>query len=242
MSIRCLVVDDEPLACEILQSHIDKIESVELVGVCNNAVSAFDVLKKEPVDLLFLDIQMPKLTGIEFLKILNPVPKVIFTTAYREYAVESYELNVADYLLKPIAFDRFLMAVNKVLERDTAVSEEEVAEQVIDDQPYLFLKSDRKMVKVYLRDICYIESLKDYIRIKTSGGKEVVSLQKISFIEQKLPEDCFLRVHRSFIVSISKIDAFSSSGVEIVGMEIPIGRNYKQHVMEVLNGDHSIIK
>lgn len=234
-----MIVDDEPLAGEVLESYIERVESLELVETCTNAVSAFEVLKKHQVDLLFLDIQMPKLTGIEFLKVINPAPKVIFTTAYREYAVESYELNVVDYLLKPIAFDRFLMAINKVVEHDHPVAEPEVTQE---DKPYLFLKADRKMVKIYLEDILYIESLKDYVRIKTRDGNEVISLQKISYLEQKLPEDCFLRIHRSFIVPLGKIDAFSSTGVEIRGKEIPIGRNYKPEVMKRLNGNLSIIK
>jgi len=242
MSIKCLIVDDEPLAGEVLQSYIDKVESLELVATCSNAVNAFDILKKEHIDLLFLDIQMPKLTGIEFLKVINPAPKVIFTTAYREYAIESYELNVVDYLLKPIAFDRFLMAVNKVLENEPSAQKKKSNEGSQDDKPYLFLKSDRKMVKVFLEDITYIESLKDYVRVKTVDGNEVISLQKISFVEQKLPEDCFLRIHRSYIVPIGKIDSFSSTGVEIKGNEIPIGRNYKADVLKVLNSDKSILR
>lgn len=241
MSIKCMIVDDEPLAGEVLESYIDKVESLELVATCTNAVSAFDILKKQQMDLLFLDIQMPKLTGIEFLKVINPAPKVIFTTAYREYAVESYELNVVDYLLKPIAFDRFLMAINKVLDNDNSIPLEDSGEPIQEDRPYLFLKADRKMIKVYLDEISYIESLKDYVRIRTIDGNEIVSLQKISYLEQKLPEDCFLRIHRSFIVPIRRIDAFSTVGVEIGGKEIPIGRNYKPDVMKVLNGDKSIL-
>ncbi|MEQ9402659.1 MAG: LytTR family DNA-binding domain-containing protein [Cyclobacteriaceae bacterium] len=242
MSIRCLIVDDEPLACEVLQSYIERVETLELAGICNNAITAFDLLKREPIDLLFLDIQMPKLTGIEFLKALNPVPKVIFTTAYREYAVESYELDVDDYLLKPIAFDRFLKAVNKIVENGNHTHQTDSTEPAEEDPPYLFLKADRKMVKVFLKDIQYIESLKDYVRIKTSDGREIVSLQKISYLEQKLPEDCFLRIHRSYIIPINKIEAFSSTSVEIGGKEIPVGRNYKPQVQKVLNGDSSIVK
>lgn len=237
MALRCLIVDDEPLAIEILQSYVERVDSLELVATCNNAVKAFDVLKKEKVDLLFLDIQMPKLTGIEFLKALNPAPKVVFTTAYREYAVESYELNVADYLLKPIAFDRFLMSINKVVENGNQLEKTETAPLINEESsdPFLFLKVDRKMVKVYLKDITYIESLKDYVRVKTANGKERVSLQKISYLEKKLPADYFQRVHKSFIVSVRKIDAFSSSAIEVGGTEVPIGRSYKSEVMKVLN-------
>lgn len=239
MAIKCLIVDDEPLACEILESYVSRIDSLDLVGTHNNAISAFEFLRKAPVDLVFLDIQMPRLTGIEFIKALNPPPKVIFTTAYREYAVESYELNVVDYLLKPIAFNRFLMAINKVTESENPHPSESAEE---DDNPYLYVKADRKMVKVFLRSISRIESLKDYIRIKTDDGKEVITLQKIGYIEQKLPEDCFLRIHRSYIVPISKIDAFNTTHVEIGDQKVPIGRNYKSEVMKRLKADDSIIK
>lgn len=244
MPIKCLIVDDEPLAIEILESFVERVDSLELVASCTNGVKAFDVLKKEQIDLLFLDIQMPKLTGIEFLKILNPAPKVVFTTAYRDYAVESYELNVVDYLLKPIAFDRFLMAINKVVEVDSLKTpslqrnEPTTSEAT---EPYLFLKSDRKMVKVYLKEISYIESLKDYVRIKMEGGKEVISLQKISYLEKKLPADCFLRIHKSYIIATHKIQAFSASSIEMGEKEIPIGRSYKSEVMKVLEQDRSVI-
>ena len=241
MSLKCIIVDDEPLALEVLEAYIERIEGLELVAKCENAVKAFDALKKLQVDLIFLDIQMPKLTGIDFLKVLNPAPKVIFTTAYREYAIESYELNVVDYLLKPIAFNRFMMAVNKAMDGSVEYDEESSEEsQVAPDDPYIFLKADRKMVKVYLKDILYIESLKDYVRIKTPD-REIVSLQKISYLEQKLPEDFFMRIHRSFIVPIKKIEAFSNHAVEVGGKELPIGRNYKNQVLEVLNSDSSIL-
>lgn len=205
-------------------------------------MKAFDVLKKEKIDLIFLDIQMPKLNRIDFIKALSPAPKVIFTTAYREYAIESYELDVVDYLLKPIAFNRFLMAVNKAM--CDGAEEKEIKELptvlTSEDPPYIFLKADRKMVKIYLKDILYIESLKDYVRIKTSS-KEIISLQKISYLEQKLPEDCFIRIHRSFIVPIKKIEAFSNHTVEVEGKELPIGRNHKAAVLALLNNDKSIL-
>ncbi len=236
MPIKCLIVDDEPLAIEVLQSYVDRVASLELVATSSNAVEAFDLLKKEKIDLLFLDIQMPKLTGIDFLKVLNPAPKVIFTTAYREYAVESYELSVVDYLLKPIAFDRFLMAINKVVEDGNQQGASVMNEQSsLDSDPHLFLKADRKMVKVYLKEITYIESLKDYVRVKKQDGSEIISLQKISYLEQKLPSDCFIRIHKSFIISIHKIASYSATNVEIGGKEIPIGRSYKSEVMKALN-------
>lgn len=242
--MKCIIVDDEPLAREVLESYVDRIDGLELVASCDNAVKAFDILKKETIDLIFLDIQMPKLNGIDFLKVLNPLPKVIFTTAYREYAIESYELDVVDYLLKPISFQRFLMAVNKAMNGQGSVPNESTQSPITDelrsDHPYIFLKADRKMVKVYLKDILYIESLKDYVRIKMPQ-KDVISLQKISFLEQKLPEDCFVRIHRSFIVPIKKIEAFSQNVIEIAGTELPIGRNYKEKVLQILNNDTSIL-
>ena len=243
MSIRCMIVDDEPLAIEILESFVDRMDSLELVGSCTNAVSAFDIIKNEQVDLIFLDIQMPKLTGIEFLKILNPTPKIIFTTAYRDYAVESYELNVVDYLLKPIAFDRFLMAINKVIESDAPSNANLsiVSESVSNQDPYLFLKADRKMVKVFLKDIAYIESMKDYVRVKMNDGSEIISLQKISYLEKKLPSDCFMRIHKSYLISIHSIEAFSATSVEMIGIDIPIGRSYKSEVMKVLDQNRSVI-
>lgn len=233
MATNCLIVDDEPLAIEVLQSYVDRVDSLELVGTCSNAVQAFEVLKKEKVDLLFLDIQMPKLTGIEFMKALTPSSKVIFTTAYREYAVESYELNVVDYLLKPIAFDRFLMAVNKVMIQESPQEKPLIQTDTIEDaDPFLFLKVDRKMVKVYLKDITYIESLKDYVRVRTVNGEEVISLQKIGYLEKKLPADCFVRTHKSYIVSVHRISAYNSMKIEVGGAEIPIGRSYKSEVMK----------
>lgn len=237
MSLKCLIVDDEPLAIEIIQSYVERVTSLELISTCSHAVQAFEILKKEKIDLIFLDIQMPKLTGIEFLKVMNPAPKVIFTTAYREYAVESYELNVVDYLLKPIAFDRFMMAINKVIDQDEPGLEPLIisSEKTVEEDPYLFLKVDRKMVKVHLKDITYIESLKDYVRVKTVGGKELVSLQKISYLEKKLPSDCFQRVHKSYIISLRKVAAYSNTAIEVDGTEIPIGRSYKSEVMKVLS-------
>lgn len=240
--MKCIIVDDEPLAREVLESFVGRIDGLELLASCDNAIKAFDILKKEKVDLIFLDIQMPKLNGIDFLKVLDPIPNVIFTTAYREYAIESYELNVVDYLLKPISFQRFMMAVNKAMNDGLKEKNEEVkrVDELRSETPYIFLKADRKMVKVYLKDILYIESLKDYVRIKLPQ-KDVISLQKISFLEQKLPEDCFVRIHRSFIVPIRKIESFSNNVIEIGGAELPIGRNYKEKVLEILNSDTSIL-
>ncbi|MBC5993514.1 LytR/AlgR family response regulator transcription factor [Pontibacter cellulosilyticus] len=244
MKIRCVIVDDEPLALDVLETFIERVDNLELVCRCSNALEAYNCLQSHEVDLLFLDIQMPKLTGIDFLKSLANPPKVIFTTAYRDYALDGYELNVVDYLLKPIAFERFLKAVSKVTAAEApkpvaaptpAVAPVNATTSGQDyKEAFIYLKADKKMVKVMLADILYIESLKDYIRVKTES-KEIISYQKISFLEEKLPTDKFLRIHRSFIVALDKIQAFSATAVDIGKTEIPIGRFYKNEVLQILN-------
>ena len=233
MKINCIIVDDEPLAIEIIESYIERLEDIQIVAKCTNALKAFEVLQKQHVDLMFLDIQMPKLTGLDFLRTLKTPPKVIVTTAYRDYALEGYELDVVDYLLKPISFERFLKSISKIYKNDgnSAVSSDQKSTS---DDAYIYLKADKKMVKVMLKDILYIESLKDYVRIKTPE-KEVITHQTITYFEQKLPEDCFIRVHRSFIAPLNKIETFTATQIEVPGKEIPIGRLYKNQVMAVLN-------
>ncbi|TRX61316.1 response regulator transcription factor [Fulvivirga sp. M361] len=241
MKTKCLIVDDEPLAVEIIESYLNRLDNMEIIGSCNNAIKAFEVLQKQPVNLLFLDIQMPRLTGIDFLKTLKNPPKVILTTAYREYALESYELDVVDYLLKPISFERFFKAVSKIYRQEMTGNGgfREKEANATDNDPYLYLKADKKMVKVMLKDILYIESLKDYVRVKTPA-KDVITHQTISYFEEKLSEDSFLRIHRSFIVPIGKIETFSASAVEVPGKELPIGRIYKNNVLKVLNELHHL--
>jgi len=238
-NLKCLIVDDEPLALDILETYINRIDSLDLVARCNNAIEAFNLIQQKDIDLLFLDIQMPKLTGIDFLKNINNPPRVVFTTAYRDYALEGYELDAVDYLLKPISFERFLRAVNKVSQMNSPAQVTPIPIMTESsnsgyDQAFIYLKADKKMIKFLLKDILYIESLKDYVRVKTAH-KEVVAYQKISYLEEKLPENKFLRVHRSFIVAIDKVEAFSATLIEINGKEIPIGRNYKNVVLKILN-------
>lgn len=237
MAIKCIIVDDEPLAIEVLESYADRISNLEVIATCKNAIKAFEILQEQPVDLIFLDIQMPKLTGIEFLKSLSKPPKVIFTTAYRDYAIQGYELDVVDYLLKPISFDRFLKAVSKVLDVKSLTTND--TESISEDNDYIYLKADKKMVKVCLNEILYIESLKDYVRVKTSN-KDVITHQKISYLEEKLPEECFMRIHRSFIVATKKIETYSATVIEVPGKELPIGRLYKQGVLDRLNSEHQL--
>lgn len=222
---------------DILHKHIQGVDALELTGSCSNAVEALSFLQSNTVDLLFLDIQMPHILGTNFIRTLKNPPKVIFTTAYRKYAVEGFELDAVDFLLKPISFDRFLKAVNKILQlslqsnfADTK-KPENLNEPV---QSFLYFRSDRKMVKTLFNDILYIEGLRDYIKIYTTT-RVIVTKHQLASLEEMLPADGFLRIHRSFIVSISKIDSFNADVVEIAKKEIPIGRMYKHNVSRLLN-------
>jgi len=233
--IRCLVIDDELPARDVLQKHIAGVEVLELAGSCTNAVEALSFLQSNTVDLLFLDIQMPHILGTNFIRTLKNPPKVIFTTAYRKYAIEGFELDAVDYLLKPISFDRFLKAVNKIfqlnLQDNTKAGTENQSEPA---QPFLYLRADRKMVKVLFNDILYIEGLRDYIRIFTTT-KTIITKHLLASLEEMLPSDAFLRIHRSYIVSISKIDSFNSDTIEISKKELPIGRLFKHDVTKLLH-------
>jgi len=235
--IKCLVIDDEQPARDILHKHIEGVESLELTGSCNNAVEALSFLQSNSVDLLFLDIQMPHILGTNFMRTLKNPPKVIFTTAYRKYAVEGFELDAVDFLLKPISFDRFLKAVNKILHLNlqsnlTEPDKNENAKEPA--QPFLYFRSDRKMVKVLFNDILYIEGLRDYIKIFTTT-KTIVTKHLLASLQEMLPADSFLRIHRSYIVSISKIDSYNADIIEIAKKELPIGRLYKHDVNKLLN-------
>lgn len=234
MSYKCIIVDDEPIAIRVISSHLEKIPSMEAVAKCNHALEALEVLRNQTIDLIFLDIQMPQITGIDFLKTLNRPPKVIFTTAYRDYAIEAFDLEVIDYLLKPVPFDRFLKAVNKFYKQnDNSLMKVNTGTNVEADN-FIYVKSERKVLKIFLKDIVYIESLKDYVKVHTSS-KLVITKQLISQFEEALPAERFLRTHRSFIVSVNKIEAFTAEVIEIAGQELPIGRVYKNAVMNVLN-------
>ena len=234
--IQCLIIDDEPPAREILRQHIAGVEVLELVGSCSNAVEAISFLKQHPVDLLFLDIQMPQLLGTNFIRTLKNPPKVIFTTAYRKYAVEGFELDAVDYILKPISFERFLKAVNKVLQINS-VNEHIPASKEIQPESnslFLYFRADRKMVKVFFHEILFIESLKDYIKIVTTS-KTIVTKYVLYTLEEMLPAGEFLRIHKSFIVAINKIDSYNAETIQIAKHEIPIGKLYKIEVIRKLN-------
>ncbi|MDQ3843032.1 MAG: LytTR family DNA-binding domain-containing protein [Bacteroidota bacterium] len=235
--IKCLAVDDEPLALSVLQKYIAAVPALELTGSCANAVEALQTLQQQTVDLLFLDIQMPQILGTDFMRTLKKPPKVIFTTAFRKYAVEGFELDAVDYLLKPISFERFLKAVNKVLQTNIEAISAEFQTQDNISEPAnaaIYVRADRKMVKVLLNDILYIEGLNDYVKIITTG-RTIVTKQLLSALEETLPKDLFIRIHRSFIAAISKIDSYNADFVEIGKRELPIGRLFKHDVARLLN-------
>src|SRR5215207_2586180 len=235
--IQCLIIDDEPLACEILKQHLAGVEALQLTGVCSNAVEAISFLNEHHVDLLFLDIQMPQLLGTNFIRTLKNAPKVIFTTAFRKYAVEGFELDAVDYILKPISFERFLKAVNKVLqinfntEHVLPVTKETHTEAV---NSFLYFRAERKMVKIFFRDILFIEALKDYIKIVTDS-KTIITKYVLSTLEEMLPSSEFLRIHKSYIIAINKIESYNADSIQIARHELPIGRLYKFEVSRVLH-------
>jgi DNA-binding LytR/AlgR family response regulator len=231
-------VDDEPLALEVLKKHIDNIDCLEVVAACSNALRAMDILGSQPVDLMFLDIHMPKIMGTTFLRSLPNPPKVIFTTAYKEHALEAFELDAVDYLLKPISFERLLKAVNKLVQPSNGKQDDQRG-QSESANGFTYFRSDRKMVKVFYSEILYVESLKDYIRIFRQSGPPLLVKQSISVTEELLPATLFRRVHRSFIVSLGKITAVTNQDVEIGKTEIPIGRVYRQELQDLIAGDRS---
>ena len=234
MKLRCLLIDDEPPALKVLAAHIAHINGLEIVGQCRNAIEALDILHEKTIDVIFLDIKMPKILGTEFLKNLSHPPKVVFVTAYRDYAVEGYELDAVDYMVKPVSFERFLKAINKL----KRVMGQDTVTQTHDYNPnpeaFVYLKVDKHMQKVLINEIIYIESWKDYIRVFLTTGKSLLVKQSISAMENLFSEYKFLRIHRSYIVAVNKISAYNGISVQVQSTEIPIGRLYKQVVMEKL--------
>jgi DNA-binding LytR/AlgR family response regulator len=232
-TIKCLIVDDEPVARDVLKRHLAKIDSVEVVASCKNAIEAFSNINNKRVDLIFLDIKMPEISGLSFAKSINKNIKVIFTTAFREYAVDGFDLQAVDYLVKPISFERLLQSIHKFLNENVSPQTVQHEDIVIEKQDFIFVRSDRKMVKINFNEILFIESLSDYIKIHLEENT-VVTRENISNIEAKLPRSNFMRVHRSFIVSLAAIDSFTSEYIEIRDDEIPISRSYKNEVLQRL--------
>jgi two-component system, LytTR family, response regulator len=227
MKYKCIITDDEPLAIEVIKSHLGNLPLFEVTGECSNAMEAFQLLKTGNIDLMFLDIQMPGMKGTDFLKnLLNP-PKVILTTAYRDYAIEAFDLNVVDYLLKPISYERFLKAIDKFLSHLPGPAPEHAKDQ------YIYLNINKNIHKVKMDDIVYAESVKDYLTIHTVSGSLTVK-HTISSFEQMLPHDRFLRIHRSYIVSLDKIRSFNAQIVDTGLKKLPIGQNHQAEVLEKL--------
>jgi two-component system LytT family response regulator len=221
--LKCVVVDDEPMAREIIETYIAKTPNLELVASCKNAAEVILFAQENEVDLFFLDINMPEISGLSLAKIIHKKAQIIFTTAYRKYAIDGFNLNVVDYLLKPIGFDRFLQAVQKVL----------VSEVAENNNDFMFVRSDRKMVKIDFNVILYIESLSDYLKIFTKE-KTIVIRETISSLEEKLPSKKFIRIHRSFIVSFKSISSYTNEFIEVNQKALPISRSYKESVLQKL--------
>jgi len=221
MSHKCIIVDDEPPAIKVIEKYIGSVSQLDLIGTCNNAFQVIDLLSTQKIELMFLDINMPKLMGTDLMRTLQYPPKVIFTTAHKDFALEAFELDAIDYLLKPISFQRFLKAVNKFCELSN--TEMELLNQ---SSGFLYFRSDRKMMKVFTEDIIYIESLKDYVVVHRQNNEDLKVKYTLSAVEKMLPSNQFLRIHRSFIISLKKVTAYTTNSVEIGRIELPIGRSY----------------
>nr|WP_321522240.1 LytTR family DNA-binding domain-containing protein [uncultured Macellibacteroides sp.] len=226
MKLRCIITDDEPIARKGLQSYVEKIDFLELVGVCEDAIQLNSMLKTHPADLLFLDIEMPYMSGIDLLNSLNILPKVIITSAYAEYAIKGYDLEVSDYLLKPISFERFLKAVNKVYDQVTPTAAPQA-------QEYFFVKTTLKLEKLCFKDILYIEGVENYVAIQTNDGR-VITHSTLRTILQNLPSNRFVQVHKSFIVNIGTINSIEGNMLGIGKFKIPVSRTFKEQALETI--------
>ncbi len=234
MKTRCLIVDDEPLARELIRGHILKLENCEVVAECDNAMKAMEALRNHKVDLMFLDIKMPQMTGIDFLKTLRRPPKVIITTAFSQYALDGFELDVVDYLMKPVTFERFFKSVNKYFQSGNSESVEVDGGKGTSEDAFIYVKENKKVIKIYMKEIHFIEGLNEYIRIHTDNRRVVVK-SSLQGIESKLPQEQFIRVHKSYIVSIPRIRAFNATTIELENAKLRIGRNYKNQVFSALH-------
>ncbi len=236
MKIKCIIIDDEPLAIQIVEKYLDEFQNFDLIATFRNPLAAITALKEYDIDVIFLDINMSKMNGLEFVKTLESKPNIVITTAYREYAVESYDLDVLDYLVKPIPFNRFLKTVNKITQRVYSQRGNKKDDDA-SNESYIFLKVDKKLVKIKFEDILYIESLKDYIKVFTTIGDYLVH-SSLTGITEELPRDNFIRIHRSYTIAIDKVISIEGNLVEIESKRIPIGRKYVNHAKRtILNID-----
>ncbi|HZI25820.1 MAG TPA: LytTR family DNA-binding domain-containing protein, partial [Chryseolinea sp.] len=236
MKLKCLIVEDEPIAQEILKSYIDKTDFLEVTAQLTNAIEAFTFLQNTSIDLLFLDIKMPQMSGIELLKALAIKPRVIITSAYRDFALDAFDLDVVDFLLKPFSFERFLKAISKASKETMGISQQSVQTglKLAQEKSFFFVKGNKQLQKIYIEEICFIESQRDYLKFKLDNNKDVITRQTIGYYEEFLPAQYFMRIHRSFIVAVDKIKTVEGNRMRIGEQYLPIGRNYKQHVFEYL--------
>ena len=232
MKIKCIIIDDEPLAAEVIENYLGEFSNMDLIGTFTNPLQALGVIESGDVDAVFIDINMPKMNGLDFIKSLESSPYFIITTAYREYAVESFDLDVLDYLVKPVPFKRFLKSINKLSQKFLNEKSVEAAPHLI-EKSFIFLKVDKKLIKIKFEDIYYIESLKDYIKVFTSSG-DYLAHKSLTSISEEVPSKQFLRIHRSFTVALDKIQAVEGNSVLITGKRIPIGRKYINHAKDVI--------
>jgi len=229
MIIKCIIIDDEMLAINIIETYLKQFDNFEIVGTYTNPLKAYEILGTEKIDVIFLDINMPQMSGLEFIESLNQSPSIVITTAYREHAVKSYELNVLDYLIKPIPFDRFLKTVNKI--QQLVFTKNVNTDVKLTQEPHFFLKANKKLIKVNFNDILFIESLKDYVKVATNIGNYVVH-KSLTTITEELPSSNFMRIHRSFTIAINKVISLEGNLIEIANKKIPIGRNYNKQTKE----------
>ncbi len=232
MKIKCVIIDDEPLAINVVENHLKEFQNFEIIETFNNPIEALSLLEEGNVDVLFLDINMPKMNGLDFAKTLNSKMNVVITSAYREYAVESFDLNVLDYLVKPIPFNRFLKTINKITQK-VYLREGIQKEEGSSNESFIFLKVDKKLIKIKFEDILYIESLKDYIKVFTTSGNYLVHKSLTSMTEE-LPDSNFIRIHRSYTIAIGKVKSLEGNLVEIATTKIPIGRKYVNHAKRII--------
>lgn len=239
MKLNCVIIEDEPLARNLMIEYVKKVPSLNLIEAFSNPLAAMETLRSAAIDILFLDVQMPEITGISLLKILKKRPLVVLTTAYSQYALEGYELDIADYLLKPITFERFLKSVDKITQRleTTPVVQSLPVELGMATPAFIFVKDGTKLVKVKLDEILYIEGLKDYVTIQTLNQK-IVTLQRLKSLEEQLPANKFIRIHNSYIVSLDAIDVIQKNEVQIRGVVLPVGDTYRKAFKEFIERNH----
>jgi len=231
MKIKCIIIDDEPLAAEVIETHLKEFPNMELLSKFTNPLEALSIIESGEIDVVFIDINMPKMNGLDFIKSIDKSPYFVITTAYREYAVESFDLDVLDYLVKPVPFTRFLKSINKISQKFITDKSDDSAP--IAEKSFIFLKVDKKLIKIKFEDIFFIESLKDYIKVFTKSG-DYLAHKSLSGITEELPSNQFLRLHRSFTVALDKIQALEGNSVLVADKRIPIGRKYINHAKDVI--------